>query len=341
MTGSDAASSSAPPRPCTARSATSSQRSSTRPHAREATANTTSPAPTRAAGRARPHHRDQRQRHDRDDQVVGGDHERHARDGRVELAVDLRQAQHHDRRVGERQGDRGGEQHRPGPAPPPRHHRGAHPSSSTRPTGAWHRAAADPAADGSGAVRDATASRGRDPHPRECAARRSATRWSFRGGAPTPAPCGGGRRPKGRPPCGPPDRARWSRAPGPSPRGRPAVPAPDDPVLTSVRGARRVGGLVLRPPAPAPRWSDSRATPTPRSGGRTALHRGIHRHYPPAATAPVRARLDRPRGCVLPGRSRRIPARAGRVSQCPTSIPAPRAPAHCEPSDGSPALPGP
>ena len=73
-----------------------------------------------------PHHRDQRERNDRDDKVVGRDHERHARDRRVELAVDLRQAEHHDRRVGERERDGRGEQRRAGPAPPPRQHRGAH-----------------------------------------------------------------------------------------------------------------------------------------------------------------------------------------------------------------------
>ena len=66
---------------------------------------------------------------------------------------------------------------------------------------------------------------------------------------------------------------------------------------------------ILRPPAQASVCGVSRTPPAPeRSGSETVLHRGIHRRYLPATTAPTGAWLDRPRGCDRPG-LRRVSAR--------------------------------
>ena len=70
------------------------------------------------------------------------------------------------------------------------------------------------------------------------------------------------------------------------------------------------------------------------------LHRSVHRHYLPATTASRRTWLDRPRGWARPCRLRRISARVGSVERRRMSSRSPRGSAHCEPCDGSPALPG-
>ena len=102
--GSEPASSSAPPRPCAARHATRRHVEASSERAADARRKEhPKPGPGQEHRRQPPHERHDGERSHGDDDVVGGDHPRDSLDRRVQLPVEVRKRENDDRRVRERQ----------------------------------------------------------------------------------------------------------------------------------------------------------------------------------------------------------------------------------------------